>query len=81
MKQTQRIGEYRKFFFFKMLNIILITLGLPRLLSDKESACRCRKLGFNLWVGKIPLRKKWQPTPVFLPRKSLGQRSLESYGP
>ena len=31
----------------------------------------------NPWVGKIPWRKKWQPTPVFLPGESLGQRSLE----
>ena len=32
-------------------------------------------------VGKIPWRKKWQLTPVFLPRESLGQRSLASYNP
>ena len=31
---------------------------------------------FNPWVGKIPWRRKWWPTPVFLPRKSYGQRSL-----
>ena len=28
------------------------------------------------WVGKIPWKKKWLPTPVFLPGKSYGQRSL-----
>ena len=33
------------------------------------------------WVGKIPWRKKWQPTPVFLPGKSRGQRSLVGYSP
>ena len=33
------------------------------------------------WVGKIPWRRKWQPTPVFLPGKSHGQRSLEGYSP
>ena len=32
--------------------------------------------GFNPWVGKIPWRRKWQLTPVFLPEKSHGQRSL-----
>ena len=42
---------------------------------------QCKKLGFSLWVGKIPWRKKWQPTPVFLPVKSHGQRSLEGYSP
>ena len=39
----------------------------------KESACQCRRwkrCGFDPWVGKIPWRKKWQPTPVFLPGKS-----------
>ena len=37
--------------------------------------------GFSLRVGKIPWRRKWQPTPVFLPRKSHGQRSLAGYSP
>ena len=38
-------------------------------------------LGFDPWVGKIPWRRKWQPTPVFLPGKSHGQRSLTGYSP
>ena len=33
------------------------------------------------WVGKIPGRRAWQPAPVFLPRKSYGQRSLVDYSP
>ena len=33
------------------------------------------------WVGKIPWRRVWQPTPVFLPGESHGQRSLEGYSP
>ena len=37
--------------------------------------------GFNPWVGKIPWRREWQPTPVFLPGKSHGQRSLMDYNP
>ena len=36
---------------------------------------------FDLWVGKIPWRRKWQPTPFFLPGKSHGRRSLQSTGP
>ena len=35
-----------------------------------------QKTGFNSWVGKIPWRRKWQPTPVLLPGKSHGWRSL-----
>ena len=33
------------------------------------------------WVEEIPRRRKWQPTPVFLPGKSHGQRSLTGYSP
>ena len=37
--------------------------------------------GFNPWVGKIPWRRKLQPTPVFLPGESHGQRILSGYSP
>ena len=50
----------------------------PLWLSSKESTCQCRRHGFNPWVKKIPWRRKWQPTPVFLPGKYHGQRSLEA---
>ena len=36
---------------------------------------------FNPWVGKIPWRRKWQPTPVLLPGKFHGWRSLVDYSP
>ena len=36
---------------------------------------------FNSWVGKIPWRRKWQPTPRFLSGKSYGQRTLAGYSP
>ena len=52
---------------------------LPRWCSGKESTCQCRKLGFDPWVRNIPWRRKWQPTPVFLPGKSHRQRSLVGY--
>ena len=41
----------------------------------------CRSPGFDPWVGKIPWRKAWQLTPVFLPGESHGQRSLKGYSP
>jgi len=50
-------------------------------LSGEESACQCRRCGFDFWVRKIPLRRKWQPTPVFLPGKCNGQRSLACCSP
>jgi len=62
----------------------MLKLGTPRWLSGKESTCQCRRHrrgGFDLWVEKIPWRRKWQPTPVFLPGKSHGQRSLVGYSP
>jgi len=37
--------------------------------------------GFDPWVRKIPWRRKWQSTPVFLPGKSQGWWSLEGYSP
>ena len=53
--------------------------GLPWWLSGKESTCQCRRCGFDPWSRKIPWRRKWQPTPVFLPGKSHGQRILVGY--
>ena len=55
---------------------VLPNKGFHWWLSGKESACQNRRHGFDPWVGKIPWRKKWQPTPVFLPAKSHGQKSL-----
>ena len=64
--------------------MLLLGWGFPGSNSGRESACQCRKrkrLRFDLWVRKIPWRRAWQPTQVFLPGESHGQRSLESYNP
>ena len=48
--------------------------------KEPTSQCRrCKRQGFDPWVGKIPWRRAQQPTPVFLPRESHGQRSLAGY--
>ena len=50
--------------------------------KKKKNTCQCRRHkrhGFSLWVWKIPWRKAWQPTPIFLPGESLGQGSLVGY--
>ena len=52
--------------------------GLPQWLSDKESAYQGGDVELDPWFGKIPWRRKWQPTLVFLPGKLHGQRSLEA---
>ena len=50
--------------------------------SDSKSVClQCGRPGFDPWFGKIPWRRKWQPTPVLLPEKSHGRRSLAGYRP
>ena len=49
--------------------------------NPPANARRHRRHGFNLWVGKIPWRRKLQLTPVFLPAESHGQRSLVGYSP
>ena len=57
-------------------------IGLPKWSGGKELACQCKRhkrRSFNPWVGKIPWSRKWQPTPVFLPEKFHGQRSLVGY--
>ena len=61
-----------------------VCFGLPRWHSDKEPICQCgrrKRCGFDPWIGKIPWRKKWQSTPVFLPGESHRQRNLAGYSP
>ena len=61
----------------------LVLLGFPGGSEVKASACNAGDLGSipgsDPWVEKIPWRRKWQPTPVFLPGESHGQRSLVGY--
>ena len=63
----------------ELLMELFLDVWLPWWLSGKESACQCRRLRFDPWVRKIPWRRKWQPTPVFLPGKSYGQRTLAGH--
>ena len=58
--------------------------GFPGGVSGKEPAGQCRRCKrhmFDPWVMKIPWRRAWLPTPVFLPGESHGQRSLVGYSP
>ena len=54
--------------------IALVVKNLPANAGD-------RRLRFNPWVRKIPWRREWQFTPVFLPGESYGQSSLVGYSP
>ena len=78
MKDLEEYLVYHTFtkFCFRLLLLILINisiLGFPGGSSGKEPGCQCRRLkrcGFDPWVWKIPWRRAWQPTPVFLPGES-----------
>ena len=62
--------------------LLLWVLSFPGSTSGNEPTCQCRRrkrCGFSPRVGKIPWRRAWQPTPVFLPGESHGQRSLAGY--
>ena len=62
-------------------------MGFPGSSVSKETTCnaiiflQCRRPGFDSWVRSISWRRKWQPTLIFLPGKSHGQRSLAGYSP
>ena len=49
--------------------------------SGGEGTCQRGRCEFSPWVGKMPWRREWQPTPVFLPGESHEQRSLAGYSP
>ena len=78
------------FWEMSLANQDLSTLGsycyqsyrwLPWWLRRLSDCLQCGRPGFNPWVRKIPWRKKWQSTPVLLPRQCHGQRSLVGYSP
>ena len=63
------------------VQLAFLSWGFP---GSSESPCQWRshrRHGFYPWVGKIPWRRAWQPTPVFLPGESHGQKSLAGYSP
>ena len=68
----------------KKKDLGILKPGLPQWLSGTESACQCKRHKrqvFNPWIGTIPCRRAWQPTPVFLLGESHGQKSLAGYSP
>ena len=68
--------------FLKIKHMTLLVLnGLPWWLWWWRIHLQRRRPAFSPWVGKIPWRRKWQPTAIFLPEESHGQRSLVGYSP
>ena len=64
---------------FQIMQNIYVLLG--DWLRWQRIRLQCRRPGFDPWVGKTPWRRAWQPTLVFLPGESHGQRSLVGYSP
>ena len=61
--------------------LIIFRIWPSRIPFPVGSDSKCGRPGFYPWVGKSSWRRAWQPTPVFLPRESQGQRSLEGCSP
>ena len=73
----------REIMYMYSLSLSFNIGGFPGGASSKEPTCQCRRCkrrGLDPWVVKTPWRRAWQPTLVFLPRESYGQRSLGYYG-
>ena len=60
-------------------HVLPVFRGASPMAQQLRTHLQCRRHGFDPWVRKIPWRSKWQPSPVFLPGKSHGQRSLVGY--
>ena len=75
-------GEDSRIPWLEGKTVLQSLVGLPGGASGKEPTYPCRRWkrpGFDPWVGKIPWRRAWQPTPVLLSGKSHGQRTLVGY--
>ena len=67
-----------------ILNSLMDQMGFPGGTNGKEPTHQCRRCkrhGFNTWVGKIAQGRAWQTTPVFLHGESHGQWNLVDYSP
>ena len=82
--QHHSLNLWKSFFVFCFLAAVKLSRGFLHGISGKEPFCqcrRCKRYGFDPWFGKIPWKRKWYPTAVFLPRKSQRKRSLAVYSP
>ena len=77
--------EAKLLFNFSVINSLTLRWGRVSLMAqwvrNPPAVQETHTTWFNPWVGKIPWRKKWQPTPVFLPGKFHWQRNLAGYSP
>ena len=81
LESHQFIYFYLVYCLSSKINLFSLTLGFPGGSEVKASACNAGDLGLIPGSGTFPWRRKWQPTPVFLPGESHGQRNLAGYSP
>ena len=74
-------GYLRVHLVEKIAALFCVLSGSSVVKNPPASAGDVRDVALVPWVGKIPWRRKWQSSPVFLPGKSHGQRSLAGYSP
>ena len=71
--------------YYNLINVHILCVsppsGFPRWRSGKKPTRHCRRCRFDPWVRKIPWRRAWQPTSIFLPGEAHRQRSLVGYSP
>ena len=69
------------FLCIPFIAISYVFYGLPWGLRWERICLQCRRPRFDPWVGNIPWKREWLPTPVFFPGEFHGQRSLAGYSP
>ena len=62
----------------KVKRVVIQETGFPSSSTGKDSACQCRRPRFDLRVEKIPWRRAWKPTPIFLPGESHGKGAWQT---
>ena len=65
-------NRYRSLVYIRFKDSYSIKSWASQVAQCKESACQSRRRKVEPWAQKIPWRRKWQPTPVFLPGESHG---------
>ena len=78
---TENVSCGLKFLTFQQGQLLIYELQSSQVVLVVKNLLTCSRNGFDPWVREITWRRAWQPTPVFLPGESHGQRSLVGYSP
>ena len=70
-----------KFYYLNHFKMYSSGASLVAQMVKKKICLQCGRWRFSPWFGKISWRRKWLPTPIFLPKEFHGQRSLVGYSP